>query len=198
MTYDSFIQKYEGKGIDYDGVYGVQCVDLIKRYLVDVFGIKPGSWGDARYYYENFEKTSWGGYSQMHNKFIRIKNTPEFIPMKGDIVVWGPNISSTNNCGHIAIATGEGTTSYFYTYDQNWGSNKVCRKVKHSYTAIYGVLRPMVRTVKACLNVRKGPSTLYSRVDELEAGTKVVIYETKGNWVRIGADRWVSSKFLTL
>ena len=44
MTFDQFISKHLGKAMDYDGVSGVQCVDLIKYYLDEVFGIKPGAW----------------------------------------------------------------------------------------------------------------------------------------------------------
>ena len=40
-TYQEFINYYNGKAIDYDGVAGVQCVDLIKFYLNRVFGINP-------------------------------------------------------------------------------------------------------------------------------------------------------------
>lgn len=41
MNYQEFINEYLGKSIDYDGVAGVQCVDLAKMYLDKVFGIKP-------------------------------------------------------------------------------------------------------------------------------------------------------------
>lgn len=71
--------------MDYDGVSGVQCVDLIKYYLDEVFGIKPGAWGDARNYYESFTS-----YSALTNNFTRISgNNASFVPKKGDIVVWG-------------------------------------------------------------------------------------------------------------
>ena len=40
MNFDEFINTYNGKLIDYDGVSGVQCVDLAKMYLDKVFGIK--------------------------------------------------------------------------------------------------------------------------------------------------------------
>lgn len=30
MTFDSFVERYIGKAVDYDGVAGVQCVDLVK------------------------------------------------------------------------------------------------------------------------------------------------------------------------
>ena len=39
MTFDSFVKRFIGKAVDYDGVSGVQCVDLVKLYLYNVFGI---------------------------------------------------------------------------------------------------------------------------------------------------------------
>lgn len=41
MNLEEFKNKYLGKSIDYDGVSGVQCVDLIKQYMKDVFNLKP-------------------------------------------------------------------------------------------------------------------------------------------------------------
>ena len=140
INFDEFVKAYLGKGTDYDGVYGVQCVDIVNVYLNKVFGLKPGAWGDAKDYYEGFNKVT-----ALKNNFTRIANTPSFIPQKGDICVWGANISDKHNCGHIAIATGEGNTSEFYTYDQNWGG-KPMKKCKHSHKAFLGVLRPKDQT----------------------------------------------------
>ena len=129
MTFDQFISKHLGKAMDYDGVSGVQCVDLIKYYLDEVFGIKPGAWGDARNYYESFTS-----YSALTNNFTRISgNNASFVPKKGDIVVWGANVSSNHNCGHIAIGIGGGTHNSFSTYDQNW-NQKAMAKTTHSHT----------------------------------------------------------------
>lgn len=142
MTFDQFIKKHLGKAMDYDGVSGVQCVDLIKYYLDEVFGIKPGAWGDARNYYESFTS-----YSALTNNFTRISgNNASFVPKKGDIVVWGANVSSNHNCGHIAIGIGGGTHNSFSTYDQNW-NQKAMAKTTHSHThsngcPLLGVLRP--------------------------------------------------------
>ncbi len=136
MGFDEFVKAYMGKSIDYDGVSGVQCVDLVKVYMNKVFGLKPGAWGNAKDYYENFNNVS-----ALKNNFTRIANTPEFMPIKGDICVWGRNVSSSHNYGHIAIATGEGNTKELYTYDQNW-NGKAMKKVKHNYIAFLGVLRP--------------------------------------------------------
>lgn len=132
MNYEEFINTYNGKGFDYDGVAGVQCVDLAKMYLDKVFGIKAGAWGNAKDYYENFNNLP------LKNSFTRIANTPSFVPQKGDIVVWGAGLGNTY--GHIAIATGEGNTSQFYSYDLNWGQ-KVVNKVLHNYKGFLGVLR---------------------------------------------------------
>lgn len=136
MNYNEFVLKYSGKATDYDGVSGVQCVDLIKSYLNDVFDIKAGAWADARHYYENFNC-----HKELVNNFNKIPNTPSLVPQKGDICVWNKNISNSHDCGHIAIATGEGDIHSFYSYDQNW-NGKAMKKVKHSYRHFYGVLRP--------------------------------------------------------
>lgn len=136
MTFDSFVKRYIGKAVDYDGVAGVQCVDLVKLYLYNVFGIRAGAWGNARDYWLDFSS-----HPTMTANFIKIKNTPSFIPKKGDIVVFSGDISTKNNYGHIAIATGEGDTNTFYSYDSNW-NKKEMQKVKHTYYALYGVLRP--------------------------------------------------------
>jgi chromosome segregation ATPase len=34
------------------------------------------------------------------------------------------------------------TTSYFYSFDQNWSKINVCEVVKHTYKNVFGVLRP--------------------------------------------------------
>lgn len=134
MNYSEFINKYLGKSTDYDGAYGVQCVDLIKAYLHDVFGISAGRWGNARFYWINFALRA-----PLKANFTKIANTPQFVPKRGDIVVW--NNSVGNGAGHIAIATGEGDARSFYSYDQNW-NGKPMKKVKHTYAGVYGVLRP--------------------------------------------------------
>lgn len=133
LNYGSFIEKYEGKATDFDGAAGVQCVDLAKAYLLEVFGVPMFSVGSAKNYYEKFDE-----YPHIKAKFKRIKNTPDFVPAKGDIAVW--DASKGGGHGHVAICTGEGTKNYFYSFDQNW-SVKKCVKVYHNYSGFLGVLR---------------------------------------------------------
>ncbi len=136
-NFDTFIKGHLGKAQDYDGVAGCQCIDLIKYYLDEVFDIKPGAWGDAHAYYDNFNNIA-----PLKNNFTRIANTPSFVPKKGDIMVWSGSLSS-GGWGHVALCTGEGTTNYFYSYDNNWtGNHDATAKIKHNYNYVLGVLRP--------------------------------------------------------
>lgn len=138
ITYDQFIKNHLGKACDTDGVAGAQCVDLAVAYMDEVFGsgIKNFRF-DAHHFYDNFNSNAW-----LKKNFTRIANTPEFVPKKGDICVWKSSLSR-GGWGHISIATGEGNTSYFYSYDQNWtGRNDPCAKIRHSYSHFAGVLRP--------------------------------------------------------
>lgn len=48
--------------------------------------------------------------------------------------------------------------------------------------------------VNSSLNVRNAPSG--SWIGSLKNGTAVTVYETSGNWSRIGTDRWVCSTYL--
>lgn len=185
MTYNQFVSAYLGRSTDWDGVSGTQCVDLIKAYLNEVFGIKAGSWGNAKYYWINFNLRA-----PLKNNFTKIANTPSFVPKKGDIVVWNGGIGS-GGYGHIAIATGEGDTSHFYTYDQNW-HGKPMKKVYHSYNCVYGVLRPKDQskitpktsggfsvgrpcTLTTNVKIRTGAGTKYrqKKVSELNASGQI-------------------------
>ena len=162
MTFNKWVKENLGKGFDYDGTYGVQCVDLAKHYIKNVLGVTPQSIGNAIEYY-NKRKTS----EYLTKNFKWIDNTAEFIPKKGDLCVF----TSKSGNGHISVATGEGTTSYFYSYDQNFpkAKHEPMTKIKHSYTSFLGVLRPKKKksTSLKYFKAYKGDSE--SIVDALEA-----------------------------
>ena len=54
MNFNEFVKKYLGKAVNYDGVCGVQCVDLAKLYADKVLGVKFGAFGDTHCYYDNY------------------------------------------------------------------------------------------------------------------------------------------------
>ena len=114
---------------------GIQCVDLIKRYLAECYDIKvPNGFGNAIDYYVNFSKKKL-----LTDNFKRIENTPDFIPEVGDIVVW--NEKRGKGKGHIAIVSGNANIYTFESYDLNWNNCKKVKLVKHDYKNVLGVLR---------------------------------------------------------
>lgn len=173
MNYDEFIEKHLGKGLDYDGVSGVQCVDLIKIYLDEVFGIKAGAWGNAKFYWIDFNKRA-----PLVKNFTKISNSPKFVPQKGDICVWKGSING--GYGHVSIATGEGDVHTFCSYDQNW-NGKPMKKVKHNYNDFYGVLRPKDQS-------KINPQTSSSKYEAWKNGsTKENIFKLSNLTEKIGS-----------
>lgn len=138
MTLDQLVTKYEGyKTDDYDG-NGIQCIDLIKAYVKEVFGITPGAWGHAKEYLN-----SWNTYSALKNNFTRhyYSSTNKFVPQKGDILVFDETFGG--GYGHVAIALSGCTSSKLISFDQNITTSKVCtKKTRNSYSGLAGVLRP--------------------------------------------------------
>ncbi len=54
-----------------------------------------------------------------------------------------------------------------------------------------------VATQRQNLNVRSGPGTSYKVVGSLTKGSKVTVISTSGSWSKIGANRWVSTSYLS-
>lgn len=56
-TVDKFLKDVIGTSFDFDKVSGIQCVDLIKKYLKECYEIEvPNGFGNAIKYYTEFEK----------------------------------------------------------------------------------------------------------------------------------------------
>ena len=82
MKLSEFVDRYLDKSTDYDGVSGVQCVDLAKLYIDKVIGVHPQSIGNANAYYDDYEDTYLKRY------FDRIPYKKGVKPQRGDLVVW--------------------------------------------------------------------------------------------------------------
>lgn len=133
MTFQEFIEKWNGRAIDFDGVYGPQCVDLIRQYLLECL-VYPGSSikpvVGAKDMYEKYDAIVDGNY------FDRVPNTPTGVPKEGDIVLWG-----NSTFGHVAIFV-EGDANSFRSFDQNFPSGSFCHIQNHTYANVLGWLRP--------------------------------------------------------
>lgn len=130
MTFDEFISKYDGKGIDFDGELGNQCMDLYRAYVKEVLNFPQSE--PVKGAADVWDKYLMGYYT-------RINNSPDGIPQKGDIVIWGR--SSGLPYGHIAIFI-EGTAGSFTSFDQNWPPGSLCHKQGHRYNNVLGWLHP--------------------------------------------------------
>ena len=75
---------------------------------------------------------------------------------------------------------------FCYKHDENIQENNVKPVVVQPYT----------RYVKANggLNIRSSPNG--NRIGAIRNGEQITVYETSGNWSRIGAGKWVSSDYL--
>lgn len=130
MTYQEFKSKWLGKGINYDGAYGNQCMDVYRMYVKEVLGCpqSPPVQG---------AKDVWSTY--LPEYFERIANSPTGVPQQGDIVIWG-----MNPYGHIAICD-KAATSTLTCFEQNWkegdGSGVTEIRLHGNYNNVLGWLR---------------------------------------------------------
>lgn len=100
MGIDEFLTKYAGKKVDFDGVYGAQCVDLFRQYCKDVLGIPHTGSVDpdgAQGIWKNYDKLP------LEQKYFE-RIDAGYTPMIGDVAVW--NSTTSNKYGHVAIVLG--------------------------------------------------------------------------------------------
>ena len=183
MTCQEFYNKYVGRYVDWDDVSPNQCLDLIKAYIQEchnqnIRGRGKAVWGDAVNY--------WNLPGVLSKLFFQVPYRKGMIPMPGDIAVW-----NTGKHGHVALVYDSSCTqSALYTFDQNFGKDKHCRRVKHSYDNVIGFLRPF-RTIMWAVNVRSDASMQSRIVGELASGSRVRPLELYNNFVELSQGRWI-------
>lgn len=136
--FDKFLLDNKGKKIErVDPNAYAQCFDLA------IF------WCE----YLGFPKTIFSGLygaNEIYNKwssplFDKVPNTPDYVPLKGDIVVWSGSLNG--GIGHVSVATGKGDVNYFESFDQNWVVGSPSVLVSHSYDYVLGAQRLKVTTI---------------------------------------------------
>lgn len=119
MKFNEFINDVKSKGgVDTDGYYGKQCMDLYNYYCNNVLGLQNVGASCAKEILNN---------PNIMNNVERIDNYLEFVPQKGDIAV-----GDVGGYGHVCICLGEGDTTYFKSLDQNWKPQQLTEE-KHNY-----------------------------------------------------------------
>ena len=131
MTIENFVNKWKGKQLEVAGSQNAkfQCVDLVNGYIRDVLELGIVEWTNAKDFPERFNK----------NDFEYIENTPNGVPLRGDIMVWNGNVGG--GYGHISLFL-SGNIGSFQSFDQNWSIPLFCTIENHSYNNVRGWLRP--------------------------------------------------------
>lgn len=135
-AFESWVNKYLGKRTDYDGVYGVQCVDLIDCYIEKCLGLKKGFWGNAKNWWTDRNSSSW------------LKKNFDFVTPKyknGELKKGDIGIRTSGSYGHIFVVYGPAANGKFKYYDQNAtgnGDKMTLREKTFSSSYINGILRP--------------------------------------------------------
>ncbi len=188
MKFNEFVNKMIAQGgIDKDGRYGKQCMDLYNYYMVNVIGLEDGKTG------ADYAKNILNNAYVMEN-VERIDNYLNFTPKKGDIAVF-----TGGEYGHVSICLGinDGINT-FKSLDQNWVSQKLTEEW-HNYTYLAPIvfLRPKNQTniidettadtfnvivTADVLNVRTGPGINYpiKSYNELTQNAKEQVMEKVG------------------
>lgn len=121
-----YVRSLVGQSIDFDGVYGAQCVDLTKAYYNHLVGYSVK--GNACDYVSNNLPDGWD----------RIKGGT---PQKGDVLIYLQNEYNTSWTGHVAIFESDTVT-----YHQNYGGpyvQRIERDYRNPYFGAYwGYIRP--------------------------------------------------------
>src|SRR5689334_7574885 len=125
MTLQAFLNKYNGKYIDFDHSYGNQCVDLIQQYNKELF--------NGPFLSGNTAVDVWNNYPKFAQVYDKIDNTPTNIPQPGDIIFF-----KFNHTAVVVIADVMSITSF----DQNYPTGSSCHFQEHDYTQCLGWFRP--------------------------------------------------------
>lgn len=161
----------------------VQCADAIVNFLVDEYGITK--------------------------KVVRPAPTPIEDLAEYAYTTDNLNVRTGRSTGHKILATyPKGTKVKPLYLAKNWWSIGVPISLdKRGYGFVHADYLTKVAPVQPTnrqgvvnatrgLNVRSGPSTSYVRVGTLKNKTQVTIYAEQAGWYRIGANKWVSAKFV--
>lgn len=125
MTFDQFRAQTLGKQIDLDNypkAQPYQCVDEASDYAVLVCGAS------------RFTGNAKDIFGQQPGKFTWVRNTPNGVPPRGAVMVFGSAMGG--GFGHVGIVE-SGNPSTFNLLEQNWGAPRVTEGT-HNYNGVIG------------------------------------------------------------
>ncbi len=133
----SFVNEYNGKAIDYDGAYGVQCVDGFEvgiSYLGIPTMPTPNNWADGFWTCLNADGSPNTATENWQKKYFdKIRKPEDF--HDGDWVIWARG-SGSHPSSHLAM---------FYEgqeFGENQGGNRAFCLKQTDFSDALGALRP--------------------------------------------------------
>lgn len=136
-TPETFYNTYNGKAIDDDGAYGVQCVDGIRvgcKYLSIPVIPTPNNWADGYWTCLNADGTPSQKTAEWQEKYFeKIRDPKQF--KDGDWVIWGRG-SVSHPSSHVAM--------YYHGEEfgeRQGGDRSFCLR-KTDFNDALGALRP--------------------------------------------------------
>lgn len=126
----SWAMSQIGKGLDYDGVKGNQCVDLIKYYYAH-YGVARYARGNAIQYTSNSLPPGW---TRVYSNY-----------QPGDIAVFkaknGCSVCTTGEYGHVGIITSIDSVG-FNAVNQNYAGKSYCTQNWFHVRCLACAIRP--------------------------------------------------------
>lgn len=188
-----------GKAMDYDSMYGAQCVDFFNFYYKYLTGRNPYSDG----YGVNGAKDLWNVPTGLFTKITNDPNDLNQIPSPGDIMIYNGNMPGSGGYGHVAVV-GDEKSTYF---EQNYGGMYVKKNTRKfngyeigwlSFNGfqVPSTLQPFQREVgNNGVYYREHPSTSATIIKEFAAG-EILDFKgfIKGENVS-GNDIWFKGKY---
>ena len=136
MTLIEFIEKYQGKKVDFDGAYGAQCVDLFRQYTKDVLGIREHT-GPCQTTGGALDLFMDYNIMPVEKKYFTRSTNNNW--KSGDILVWDK--TPANKYGHVAILIAVFDNSKFLVFEQN-GITQAGAEIRvRDKTGLLGYLR---------------------------------------------------------
>jgi hypothetical protein len=203
---ESWFAAAPGRSLNYDGHYGLQCVDAVDAYAEDIFGAPwetcVGGVGGANQLLDAAPDAYW-------TRIDNDPNNPALIPQRGDVVVYGGD--DYNQFGHTAVVLEatlngvlllqqDGFAAPLQFVDGNWYSNKPAHLARLAYYQpgtgpMLGWLRPRPDKVKGgtitvqSTTIKPAPAPAPEQDEDMPTLKRIPAITRKPGATKLGKDK---------
>lgn len=161
MTIQEFVDYWTGKKLIFSGVKNIQCMSVPHQYIYDVLNLTDATFLAQPSAYELY--TNYPNYGGAQY-FTRVENTPDNVPLNGDIIIWGQAVGVD---GHVALFI-SGDVNKFTSFDENWPEGSLPHLQEHDYTGVLGWLHPQETQIAATQTVDKVQEQLKQEITAVD------------------------------